>query len=160
MRWLITGIDANGKSAVISETTADDTVDGDIQRIFRTPCPPPVAASGNEAVAQLGVPAGHLEWWIVRWPAGRRTEASHRTDTVDFNIVLDGSIDLILDDGAHRLEQGDGAAVTGVGHGWVAGPDGAMLASVIVAALSPALSSRNTAFSGPPRADAPSNRGR
>jgi quercetin dioxygenase-like cupin family protein len=51
----------------------------------------------------------------------------HYTDTVDFDVVLSGSVESILDDGAHLLTVGDSAVVTGVDHGWRAGPEGCRL---------------------------------
>lgn len=58
----------------------------------------------------------------------------HHTDTVDFDIVLSGSVELILDDGVHRLASGDSVVVTGVDHGWRAGPDGCRLSVVAIGA--------------------------
>jgi hypothetical protein len=46
--------------------------------------------------------------------------------------VLSGSVELILDDGAHPLEAGDAAVVTGVDHAWRTGPAGCRLSVVSV----------------------------
>ena len=43
----------------------------------------------------------------------------HRTNTLDFVIVLEGQIDLELDDGVHRLGPGDCVVQTGTRHRWV-----------------------------------------
>jgi quercetin dioxygenase-like cupin family protein len=51
----------------------------------------------------------------------------HHTDTVDFDLVVEGTIELILDDGAHALQSGDCVFMTGVDHGWRAGPAGCIL---------------------------------
>ena len=48
----------------------------------------------------------------------------HHTDTLDFDTVIAGSIELILDDGGHRLEAGDVVVISGVDHAWRSGPDG------------------------------------
>jgi quercetin dioxygenase-like cupin family protein len=61
----------------------------------------------------------------------------HHTDTVDFDVVLSGSVDLILDDGGHPLAVGDSAVVTGVDHGWRAGPQGCRLAVMTIGAEPP-----------------------
>lgn len=53
----------------------------------------------------------------------------HHTDSVDFDVVLEGSVDLILDDGAHPLQRGDSVVMTGVDHAWRAGQDGCVLAA-------------------------------
>ena len=61
----------------------------------------------------------------------------HHTDTLDLQTVLSGSVELLLDDGAHRLEQGDLVVLTGVDHAWRAGPDGCRLSAVLVGTPSP-----------------------
>ncbi len=60
----------------------------------------------------------------------------HHTDTVDFDIVLSGSMELILGDGVHPLAAGDSVVVTGVDHAWRAGPVGCRM-SVISIGVSP-----------------------
>jgi quercetin dioxygenase-like cupin family protein len=56
----------------------------------------------------------------------------HHTDTVDIDIVLDGSIELTLDDGVHVLQAGDGAVIRGVDHAWRAGSEGARLSVIFI----------------------------
>jgi hypothetical protein len=51
----------------------------------------------------------------------------HQTDTLDFDLVVAGSMDLVLDDGPHHLGVNDCVVVTGVDHAWRAGPDGCTL---------------------------------
>jgi uncharacterized cupin superfamily protein len=46
------------------------------------------------------------------------TTEMHHSDSVDFSIVLEGTVDLILDDGTHRLGPGDGVVMNGVDHAW------------------------------------------
>ena len=38
----------------------------------------------------------------------------HHTDTIDLDTISSGSIELLLDDGAHSLERGDCVVVAGV----------------------------------------------
>jgi hypothetical protein len=48
-----------------------------------------------------------------------RDDGVHTTATVDFELVLRGEIELVLDGGAARgLQAGDIAVVNGVGHAW------------------------------------------
>jgi len=56
----------------------------------------------------------------------------HQTDSVDLDIVLRGSIELILDDGIHVLHTGDGAIVGGVDHAWKAGINGCRLSAIFI----------------------------
>jgi hypothetical protein len=43
----------------------------------------------------------------------------HRTETVDYGIVLEGEIDLVLDDGEVHLIAGDAVVQVGTNHAWV-----------------------------------------
>jgi quercetin dioxygenase-like cupin family protein len=61
----------------------------------------------------------------------------HHADTVDLDVVLAGSVDLILDDGEHPLAPGDSAVVTGVDHAWRAGPEGCRLSVMTIGAAPP-----------------------
>ena len=54
----------------------------------------------------------------------------HHTDTLDFDLILDGSVELILDDGTHLLRAGDCVVMTGVDHGWRASSDGCTTAAL------------------------------
>jgi quercetin dioxygenase-like cupin family protein len=74
----------------------------------------------------VGVPPGTICWLLMDYAAGER-QGMHHTDTVDLDLVLEGSIELILDDGAHPLVAGDGVVVNGIDHGWHAGPEGARM---------------------------------
>jgi quercetin dioxygenase-like cupin family protein len=56
---------------------------------------------------------------------GSRTEARpgehpgmHRTDTIDYIVVLKGEIDFILETGEVHLTEGDMIVDTGVNHSW------------------------------------------
>lgn len=48
-----------------------------------------------------------------------RHPAIHRTRTLDYVIVLEGEIDLLLDDGEVRLAAGDVVIQRGTNHAWV-----------------------------------------
>jgi uncharacterized cupin superfamily protein len=62
-----------------------------------------------------------------------RTAPTHATRTVDYDLVLDGEIDLLLEDGAVRLRGGDTAVLSGVAHGWQTPETGCRLAVTQVA---------------------------
>ena len=68
---------------------------------------------------------------VVELGAGSETPM-HHTDTLDLQTVLSGSVELVLDDGAHRLDAGDLVVLAGVDHAWRAGPDGARLSAVLI----------------------------
>jgi mannose-6-phosphate isomerase-like protein (cupin superfamily) len=50
---------------------------------------------------------------------GARHAAMHRTRSVDYAIVLEGEIDMLLDDSEVRLNAGDVLVQQGTNHAWV-----------------------------------------
>lgn len=50
--------------------------------------------------------------------ANSRHAMMHRTETVDYGIVLDGELVLIVDDGETLVRQGDIVIQRGTNHGW------------------------------------------
>lgn len=96
--------------------------------LYRSPAGPSMAGGGGRTAPgyDMGVPPGGVSWIVVEYEPGVAFP-THHTDTLDLDVVLWGQVDLGLDDGAHRLEAGDCVVVTGVDHGWTAGPDGCCL---------------------------------
>ena len=83
-------------------------------RISEYPPEPPEATAridGKQAFAAVG--AAH------RIVEGARHPLMHRTETVDYAIVLEGKIDLLLDDQDIPLEAGDVVIQRGTNHCWV-----------------------------------------
>jgi len=140
MRQIVTGVDGAGRSCVVREIV-DPPVESVVRThtIFETPGvifdtaghPAPARPPGHSPWVDLHVDVGLARWIIVQWPPGL-TASMHHTDTVDFDACLSGTIELILDDGPHRLDAGDCAVVTGVDHAWQAGPDGCTMAVLLV----------------------------
>ena len=110
--------------------------------------PPPVTGDDDPAdvdkFAQLPAPGG-INWVVLRMPPQSETDAVdhgsdefiaassrfdtggttepgdsgwHRTNTLDFAIVISGEIDLELDDGVHRLGPGDCVVQRATRHRW------------------------------------------
>jgi quercetin dioxygenase-like cupin family protein len=75
---------------------------------------------------------GIAQWHFIEFPAHTRT-AMHHTDSIDFDVVLEGSIEIVLDDGAHRLAPGDGVVINGVDHGWQTEGSTCRLSVVLIA---------------------------
>src|ERR1700749_59746 len=132
MRRLITGIDPAGRSCVVAETEVRvPTRPVDVWSLYRTatnsapPRPP-----GRAQTRDLGVAPGSISWVVSRWDAGSEAAAMHHSDPSALDVVLAGTIDLLPDDGEHRLEQGDCVIITGVDHGWRAGSAGCTLSVV------------------------------
>ena len=143
MRRLIAGLDANGRSCVVKETRMDHAVGGAdregvaVRSLYQTTTAPlPSRPPGRSEFRDLAVRPGCTQWLVSRWGPHERA-APHHTDTLDFDLVVAGTMELILDDGAHLLEPGDCAVITGVDHGWRAGPEGCTLSVVLVGSPPP-----------------------
>ena len=130
MRVLVTGVDADGRSCVLSEQVGlDPAPDGVFHfglALRTASAPPPAGPAAHTELMDVQVPPGIAQWIVVDYEPGGIQEW-HHTDTIDFDVVLQGSIDLTLDDGVHHLEAGDGAVINGVDHAWQAGPEGCRL---------------------------------
>jgi len=72
--------------------------------------PPESAARSREAI---------LKEMGVSDQGGARHAAMHRTRSVDYAIVLEGEIDMLLDDGEVHLAAGDVLVQQGTNHAWV-----------------------------------------
>ncbi len=140
-RLLITGVDAAGRSCAVQDGSV--TLDGFpgfegilFSVLYGTPSAPAIESAGRVAdTLDLGVPPGAINWKMIDYGPGVAF-SMHHTDTVDLDLVLSGSVELILDDGAHPLDAGDTAVVTGVDHAWRTGPHGCRL-SVMSVGVSP-----------------------
>jgi mannose-6-phosphate isomerase-like protein (cupin superfamily) len=53
-----------------------------------------------------------------RAPAGVAADGFHRTATVDYVVVLDGPVELVLDEGSVTVEPGDCVVQRGTNHAW------------------------------------------
>jgi quercetin dioxygenase-like cupin family protein len=139
-RLLIAAVDADGRSCAVRDERlaqhGDASMPGVLYSVLYGMTSSPSIPGGGRAAdtLDLGVGAGAINWLMIDYAAGL-TLSMHHTDTVDLDTVLSGSVELILDDGAHPLAPGDTAVVTGVDHGWRAGPDGCRLAVVAIGAL-------------------------
>jgi quercetin dioxygenase-like cupin family protein len=72
---------------------------------------------------------------MIDYPPGNRG-AMHRTETIDYVIVLSGEIDMKMDDSTVRLQAGDVMVQRGTNHGWFnRGTEVARLAFVLVDAV-------------------------
>ncbi len=140
---LITGVDAAGRSCAAEDgpltLQGGDGLEGILYAVlYATPSLPSISTGGGRSadVLDLAVPAGAMRWTVIDYGPGAAF-SMHHTDTVDLDVVLAGSVDLILDDGEHPLAPGDSAVVTGVDHAWRAGPEGCRLSVITIGASPP-----------------------
>jgi quercetin dioxygenase-like cupin family protein len=141
VRRVVTGHDAQGRAIV----TADDTLPVTSRRPGQEGCV--VWASGvpadnldpaDGALPPTGTaaPSGAL-FRVVRYEAGL-SGRMHRTQSLDYGVVLSGSIVLELDDGAAvTLAAGDVLVQRGVIHNWINRGDEACTIAFVLIASSP-----------------------
>ena len=126
-RRIVTGIDASGKAIVI--------LDGEAPNVRRRPsgilstllwvtdASPARYADADVAAREMGIPPpthGTVLRVVEFPPAGANPDPGmHRTESVDYGIVLEGEIDLVLDDSEVRLKAGDVVVQQGTVHGWI-----------------------------------------
>jgi quercetin dioxygenase-like cupin family protein len=140
---LVTAVDASGRSCATQDGPV--TLQGEaglggilFSVLYATPSAPAMDGGGGRAAdfLDLAVPAGSMRWAAIQYGPGAEF-SMHHTDTVDFDVVVAGSVELILDDGAHLLTVGDSAVVTGVDHAWRAGAEGCRLNIMTIGAAPP-----------------------
>ena len=137
MQHTITGLGPDGRSTVLeqrdlSSSPSDSVI---IERIWSTASLPPELPQSIDAHGQAStveVPAVGSRWIVVKWPPGADAYF-HRTDTLDYDVVLSGQVTLLLEDGDVVLEAGDSVVIPGVRHGWRAGPEGCVCSVVLLA---------------------------
>jgi hypothetical protein len=142
-RFLVTGVDASGRSCAARDDEVTLQGGGGLEGIlysvlYAMPSLPSISAGGGRAADafDLGVGVGAMDWKMINYGPGMGF-SMHHTDTVDFDIVLSGSIELILDDGGHPLAAGDSVVVTGVDHAWRAGPQGCRMSIISLGVAAP-----------------------
>ena len=138
VRRVVTGHDANGKAIVIADSAAPnvqnqsafnvevahlwltdlmpvDNSDAEDKAMGDLPIQPPVNGSVFRLVAFK--PGENVPEPIGTGPG--RHPFMHRTDTIDYQIVLSGEMDMLLDDSEVHLKVGDVVVQRGTNHAWV-----------------------------------------
>jgi mannose-6-phosphate isomerase-like protein (cupin superfamily) len=144
VRRVVTEVDAKGRSMWSSDgrppsmvAAPDGTGVADVWALDAAPATP---ADGSDSLGEgfpLEPPPGGLTWRIIRLPApdprapreqqflavpGREPTGGkrgmHATDTLDLMTVLDGRIELEVEDGSVRLGPGDTVVQRGTEHRW------------------------------------------
>ena len=137
MRMIVTGV-KDGRTCVVEDTDYRSTQREpglNAMLDLQLDALPPRPAGAGEFV-DTGVAPGVLRWFRVPFSPNQVAEV-HHTDTIDLHTIISGSVELLLDDGAHRLEPGDTAMIAGVDHGWRAGAEGCLTSIVIIGTAPP-----------------------
>lgn len=131
-RRVVTGHDASGKSVVLSDGAPPQhhpmhgsAVGADFIEMWSVPRPVPLlppaeASEPNERAFTIMPVAGHLLRLIDLYPpkdGGKRT-VMHRTSTLDYVVVIEGEVVLVLDDSEVVLKKSDVVVQRGTNHAW------------------------------------------
>jgi mannose-6-phosphate isomerase-like protein (cupin superfamily) len=131
-RRVVTGHDARGKSVILADGPPPQhhpmhgpAIGADFHEMWGDADVVPELASGkarepNEREFTIMPVAGHLLRILDIYPlhdGGRRT-VMHRTRTLDYMIVIEGELVLILDDSEVILKPGDVVVQRGTDHAW------------------------------------------
>jgi len=131
-RRVVTGHDGNGKSVVLTDGSPPQhhamrgrSVGADFVEIWSAPAAVPLLTAAqqtepNEREFTIMPAAGHLLRIIDLYPlrdGGQRTPM-HRTKTLDYVVVIEGEIVLLLDDSEVTLRKSDVVVQRGTNHAW------------------------------------------
>jgi quercetin dioxygenase-like cupin family protein len=124
-RRVVTGHDETGRSAFLSDGPTPKSHDIGVATFHElwstsaTPAPITATEAADPTDRPLVTPPDP-DGTIIRFTdihAGQRSPM-HRTETIDYGIVLDGEIHLVLDDSEVRLQAGDVVIQRGTDHAW------------------------------------------
>ncbi len=137
VRRVVTGHDAEGKSLVKWDSEIEVTPGrpGFSQApMWATKELPASLTEEDPAQWKLGTSiAGGSVFRIARYEPGVE-KRWHRTDTIDYAIVLSGEIVMQMDEGEVLLKAGDIIVQRGTIHNWVnRGPDPCIIAFILIA---------------------------
>jgi mannose-6-phosphate isomerase-like protein (cupin superfamily) len=131
-RRVVTGHDTLGKSVVLSDgpppqhhSMHGSGVGADFHELWSDADAKPeltarVASEPNERPFTIMPAAGHLLRILDVYPlkAGGKRTVMHRTRTLDYVVVIEGELVLILDDSEVILKPGDVVVQRGTDHAW------------------------------------------
>jgi quercetin dioxygenase-like cupin family protein len=84
----------------------------------------PADIAMGEAIEDMGArivgtapPAGGTRFCVIDFPPGNHPHM-HRTETIDYVIVIEGEIEMDMDDSTVKLKAGDILIQRGTNHAW------------------------------------------
>jgi mannose-6-phosphate isomerase-like protein (cupin superfamily) len=131
-RRIVTGHDEHGKSVVVSDgappqrhSMRGPSIGAEFFEIWNSPLAVPLLTSvearePNEREFTIMPVAGHLLRILEVYPlnAGGKRTPMHRTQTLDYVVVIEGELVLLLDDSEVTLKPGDVVVQRGTDHAW------------------------------------------
>ena len=127
IRRVVTGHDAKGKAKVLIDgpaTNAKYPGPGTVSTLMwitdAMPCDMPIGETvedmGNRILGTPPPPNG-TRFCVIDFPPGNAA-VMHRTETIDYVIVLSGEIEMDMDDSTVKLKAGDIMVQRGTNHAW------------------------------------------
>lgn len=140
VRRVVTGHDAKGKAVVLFDGPTEHVVSGrkgQSGTVLWQTSEFPTDNNGANDVSTVPVktvnPKGTV-FRVVEFEPGVAPRV-HRTDSIDYAVIISGEIEMELDDTKVRLKAGDCLVQRGTVHNWVNhGPAPCVIAFVLVAA--------------------------
>jgi quercetin dioxygenase-like cupin family protein len=124
VRRVVTGHDANGRAVVkideVSKNVASNRPGATAYVIWTTESfPVNNAGDGDEALRKVGTTLKNGTVFRVIEFAPGVAPRNHRTDSIDYAVVLSGEIDMEMEDSVVHLKAGDVLVQRGTIHNWV-----------------------------------------
>jgi hypothetical protein len=131
-RRVVTGHDEHGKSVVVFDgpppqhhSMRGPSIGAEFFEIWNAPVAVPLLNSvetrePNEREFTIMPVAGHLLRILEVYPlkAGGKRTVMHRTKTLDYVVVIEGELVLLLEDSEVTLKQGEVVVQRGTNHAW------------------------------------------
>jgi quercetin dioxygenase-like cupin family protein len=138
IRRVVTGHDANGRAVVKIDEVSKNLVSsrpGQAACVVWTTESFPVNNTGDddEGLRKVGTTLNNgTVFRVVEFGPGVAPR-NHRTDSIDYAVVMSGEIDMELDDSVVRLKEGDVLVQRGTIHNWVnRGTEPCVIAFVLI----------------------------
>jgi mannose-6-phosphate isomerase-like protein (cupin superfamily) len=140
VRRVVTGHDENGKAIVLIDEVCTDFQEGRPNGFLRNIWTTDQAPAGNDGTDDKGARPGRFTmiengsvFRILHFLPGVARRV-HRTDSIDYLVVMQGEIDMALDDGVEvHLKAGDVMVQRGTVHNWInRGTEPCTLAVILV----------------------------
>lgn len=125
IRRVVTGHDAHNVAKVLIDGQATNKRPGSASTLIWCTDETPADIAVGDGVEDMGArtlgtppPANGTRFTVNDIPPGN-TPVMHRTETLDYVIVLSGEIDMELDDSTTKLKAGDIVIQRGTNHAWI-----------------------------------------
>jgi quercetin dioxygenase-like cupin family protein len=127
IRRVITGHDAGNVAKVLIDGAAANAkypAPGAVSTLIWCTDHAPAAIPVGEDIEDMGArilgtapPANGTRFAVIDFPPGNKPHM-HRTETIDYVLVLEGEIDMDMDDSTVKLKAGEIMVQRGTNHAW------------------------------------------